>query len=198
MLKKIILLFACIVMVNINAMRSGKQTNTSKNIFPYNKEQDAPKVRIIIEQAIDNLVNTGMDKGSKEKNIQEMMKYVESKNYKTITYKNNKHIIGFITFIDFEIKKFKIPCTNKYLVNLGRQGAIEVFAVDKNNRKQGVGSILLKYALSEMEQNNTQKITLMTKPANIAAKKLYERLGFAVQFEGNGLTCYQYQFKNKK
>lgn len=79
--------------------------------------------------------------------------------------KTNKKIIGFVT-----IYIVRIPS--------GVIATVEDLLVDESYRRQGVGRLLMEYAISLAEKKSARHISLRTSPQRIAANKFYERMGF--------------------
>jgi ribosomal protein S18 acetylase RimI-like enzyme len=59
-----------------------------------------------------------------------------------------------------------------------RVGSIETLAVDKEYRRQGVATSLLRILLEAFERNGIDLVTLSVPAVERAAMKLYEKLGF--------------------
>lgn len=59
-----------------------------------------------------------------------------------------------------------------------KRGYIAMLAVDKNFRKQGIGSTLVRRAIQEMIVGDADEVVLETEITNKPALKLYEALGF--------------------
>eukprot|EP00906_Rhabdomonas_costata_P026311 RCo037478 len=58
------------------------------------------------------------------------------------------------------------------------RGYIAMVAVEKEFRMYGVGSVLVCNAIDIMQKKNCDEVALETEVSNLAALKLYERLGF--------------------
>lgn len=59
-----------------------------------------------------------------------------------------------------------------------RRGYIAMLAVDKNYRKRGIGSTLVRRAIQEMIAGSADEVVLETEITNKSALHLYEALGF--------------------
>lgn len=53
-----------------------------------------------------------------------------------------------------------------------------IMALDRSHRGQGIGGQLLDKLLEEADRSGVQKISLVVRPENRAARKLYARAGF--------------------
>ncbi|KAJ0176124.1 hypothetical protein K1T71_008298 [Dendrolimus kikuchii] len=62
--------------------------------------------------------------------------------------------------------------------NVVKRGYIAMLAVDKNYRKRGTGSKLVRKAIQAMINDNADEVVLETEITNKPALKLYENLGF--------------------
>ena len=79
---------------------------------------------------------------------------------KTVIY-TNKDIIGIITYsIIYE------------------RAEINYIVVSDKNRKQGIASKLLEYAINDIKKNQCQNITLEVEENNLPAINLYLKYGF--------------------
>jgi len=65
-----------------------------------------------------------------------------------------------------------------YCVISGRKGWIEDVVVDNAYRGQGIGRKLIEYLLKYSSDMNLTEVLLFTESHRIAARKLYENLGF--------------------
>lgn len=61
---------------------------------------------------------------------------------------------------------------------IGQEMELHTFAVKESFRRQGVGRKLLERMLAEARLLNVHKIFLLVRPSNIAARTLYEKIGF--------------------
>lgn len=59
-----------------------------------------------------------------------------------------------------------------------KRGYIAMLAVDKNYRKNGIGSTLVRRAIQEMISGDADEVVLETEITNKPALRLYEALGF--------------------
>jgi ribosomal-protein-alanine N-acetyltransferase len=57
---------------------------------------------------------------------------------------------------------------------------VNTIAVDEPNRRAGVGRSLMKEVLAEAARLGATRATLEVRESNVAARRLYERLGFSV------------------
>ena len=78
-----------------------------------------------------------------------------------LTYESDGEIIGYVF--------------GKTVVD---EGEIELIAVKKTHRKQGVGKALLAEFLSAVKSSGVTDVFLEVRRSNIAAQALYEKTGF--------------------
>lgn len=76
-------------------------------------------------------------------------------------YEDNKEILGYIS-ISFD----------------GEQGEILNFCVKKNLQHKGIGTALITYAINILHSKGAKSFILEVRESNVAAIKLYEKLGF--------------------
>jgi ribosomal protein S18 acetylase RimI-like enzyme len=82
------------------------------------------------------------------------------------TTKNHpKKIVGIVFLVHFQTLA-------------GNRGRIEDLIVEKNYRQQGIGRNLVKKAISLAKKLKLKSIELTSRPARIAANKLYQSLNF--------------------
>ena len=58
------------------------------------------------------------------------------------------------------------------------EGHITNVAIDSAYRGQGLGEVLIRHVMTEMFNEGMERMTLEVRVSNVAAKRLYERLGF--------------------
>ncbi|MBD1421639.1 GNAT family N-acetyltransferase [Sphingobacterium chuzhouense] len=68
-----------------------------------------------------------------------------------------------------------------YCVISGHKGWIEDVVVDNAYRGQGIGRKLIEYLLKYSREMNLTEVLLFTESHRIAARKLYENLGFRIK-----------------
>jgi|SRR5690606_12906035 len=68
-----------------------------------------------------------------------------------------------------------------YRVISGHKGWIEDVVVDDAYRGQGIGRKLIEYLLKYSREMNLTEVLLFTESHRIAARKLYENLGFRIK-----------------
>ncbi len=61
----------------------------------------------------------------------------------------------------------------------GRRGYIYHLAVADVNKRKGIGTALMKLAISKLEEEGASKVHLMVFVENECAKRFYHKLGFA-------------------
>ena len=61
------------------------------------------------------------------------------------------------------------------------EGHITNIAINPNLRKQGLGQHLVKFMIEEAKKNELNHMTLEVRKSNVAAIKLYEKLGFIIE-----------------
>lgn len=71
-----------------------------------------------------------------------------------------------------------VVCKLDYHRDTRQRGYIAMLAVKNDYRKQGIGSKLVKLALSAMKAKGADEVVLETELSNNSAQKLYENLGF--------------------
>jgi ribosomal protein S18 acetylase RimI-like enzyme len=63
----------------------------------------------------------------------------------------------------------------------GHRGWIYSLAVKESHRKKGIGSLLMKKALSELKKVGCLKVNLQVDKENSGIVSFYEKIGFAVE-----------------
>lgn len=109
-----------------------------------------------------------------EDQVLKTTKFFGSKNYTTKVFVKGDRPIGFITYQ----KEVSSNWFLKWIV--GSPGAIQLFNVLEEHRRQGIGAALLNDALADMKRNDFDAVILQTKVANTSARALYEKHGFAL------------------
>ncbi len=66
-------------------------------------------------------------------------------------------------------------------VPTGLRAWIEDVVVDESARGQGIGAVLTREALRLADEAGARTVDLTSRPARVAAGRLYEKLGFAVR-----------------
>jgi len=94
-------------------------------------------------------------------NLQLLENEIKAENRKYIVAKLENKIVGFAGIM---LVKPDIEIMN--------------IVTKKNNRNQGIGSLLLEKIIDIGEKNNFEKIFLEVNEKNIVARKLYEKYGF--------------------
>ncbi len=77
--------------------------------------------------------------------------------------KNEKDTVGYILLY---------PCPKIMKYNVGR------LYIDKNHQKKGYGKQALLWAIEKFKDKGAPRILLSVHPDNVAARKLYESVGF--------------------
>ena len=79
-----------------------------------------------------------------------------------------------------------------FLPGISRQGAwrsqIEAVRVDGSLRGQGIGNLMVRWAIDESRRRGCTLMQLTTHKSRTAAHRFYERLGFDASHEGMKLT----------
>jgi ribosomal protein S18 acetylase RimI-like enzyme len=87
----------------------------------------------------------------------------------------DKKLVGFICYIHY-------ACTCHHLNNQAdeaKAGYIALLCVDKNYRRQKIGTLLISRALNELfAVNKVKYVTVITALDNEPAKNIYEKIGF--------------------
>ena len=86
----------------------------------------------------------------------------------------NQKIIGFI--YGRESKNIPDEVLRKWKAT--RVGSVEVLAVEEKYRRRGIGTQLLKSLFQTFTEKGIDTVTLSTPAEEIAAKRLYDKLGF--------------------
>ncbi len=86
----------------------------------------------------------------------------------------NQKIIGFI--YGRESKNIPNEVLRKWKAT--RVGSVEVLAVEEKYRRRGIGTQLLKSLFQAFTEKGIDTVTLSTPAEEIAAKRLYDKLGF--------------------
>lgn len=86
-----------------------------------------------------------------------------------LVLENNGEVVGFGALISY------------YLPTVGMVGKIEEIIVDEKFRGQGLGRKLLEKLLKTATNKKLVKVQLTSNPKRIAARKLYESLGFTMK-----------------
>lgn len=79
-----------------------------------------------------------------------------------------------------------------YLPGLSRKGSwrsqIEAVRVSRDLRGQGVGALMIQWAIDQARERGCTLVQLTTDKSRAAAHRFYERLGFVASHEGMKLT----------
>jgi len=86
----------------------------------------------------------------------------------------NSQVVGYIITV---IEK-KVDWKNLRRAEIGH---IINLAVEKKQRRQGIGSILVNHILKEVSKRKVEKVYLEVNESNIAAQKLYSKFNFKVE-----------------
>lgn len=68
-----------------------------------------------------------------------------------------------------------------HLPTIGEVGRLEDIVVDENYHGQGLGEKLVVRLVEIAKENNLQKIQLTSSPRRIAARRLYQKIGFEMK-----------------
>lgn len=134
------------------------------------EEVDRPILRAMIAGNQDLLL-PGADL---ESQVLATEKFFGSKQYTTKVYVIDEKPIGFITYQ----KDVSVHWILKWII--GSPGCIQLFNVDSNHRRKGIGAALLNDALADMKSKGFDAVILQTKVANSPARALYEKHGFVL------------------
>jgi len=86
----------------------------------------------------------------------------------------NQKIIGFV--YGHESKNVPEEVLRKWKAT--RVGSVEVLAVEEKYRRRGIGTQLLKSLFQAFTERGIDTVTLSTPAEEVAAKRLYDKLGF--------------------
>lgn len=106
-----------------------------------------------------------LDNTSKPLKAADTREMINSSSNRLFVAKINNEIVGMLTLIIF-----RIPFAKK--------GLLEDFVVDKNYRGKGLGTKLIKTAVSQARKENVKYIDFTSRPQRVVANRLYESLGF--------------------
>ena len=91
--------------------------------------------------------------------------------------RNNGDLVGFIAYY------MKSPVF----------GFVLYVAVDERYRGKKLADKLMKHALDDLISRGAQRIELITRPTNISAQRVYERIGFHELGRDNTYVFYEYR-----
>ena len=142
--------------------------NMNANGIRFFQEEDKPTLCAMIEGNEDLLLpgNTLAER------VLATAKFFGSKNYTTKVYVHDEKPVGFITYQ----KEVTTPWLLKWL--LGSPGCIQIFNVDQEHRRHGIGASLMKDALLDMKSKGFDSVILQTKVDNSPARGFYEKHDF--------------------
>lgn len=120
------------------------------------KKADIVSYKALIDEAFDS-----------SNPIEYYEKYMENDNYKILVIKNNREVIGSLTFYPLDLFTFSF------------QPSIEVFnvAVLEKYRGKKIGKQLFKYLVDYAKQNGYKSIVLTCLDTAYDAHHLYESVG---------------------
>ena len=110
---------------------------------------------------------------------------------------NENQIIGAINIYNgANLNTLRMPIINYLKTNFNREIIIEdetqegeyyidTLGVKGNQQGKGIGSTLLQFCIDEFVHKQNQTLGLLVEKENVAAKRLYEKLGFIYQSEKN-------------
>ncbi|KAL3267296.1 hypothetical protein HHI36_011427 [Cryptolaemus montrouzieri] len=103
-----------------------------------------------------------------------------SEPYSIYTYRYFIHNWPKLCFLAMDSEKCvgAIVCKLDLHRKVVKRGYIAMLAVDKDYRKKGIGSTLVKKAIQEMIIGDADEVVLETEVTNKPALQLYEALGF--------------------
>ena len=86
----------------------------------------------------------------------------------------NQRIVGFV--YGRESKNVPVEVLRKWKAT--RVGSVEILAVEEKYRRRGIGTQLLKSLFQAFTERGIDTVTLSTPAEEVAAKRLYDKLGF--------------------
>lgn len=110
---------------------------------------------------------------------------------------NENQIIGAINIYNgANLHTLRMPIINYLKTNFNREIIIEdetqegeyyidTLGVKSNQQGKGIGSTLLQFCIDKFVHKQNQTLGLLVEKENVAAKRLYEKLGFIYQSEKN-------------
>ena len=171
-------LLSCPVTENVNHLLYEYQLDVSLDNLPqgniiqrYQSARDKKVVQKILNDN-DYFLNTSgiFSYGGQAMDCVERKKDVfVSFNCITNVLQVNNKTVGFVNYFVRDLH-----CLTFYLMRLA---AVNLIGVDKEYLRQGYGTLLLKHAISELEQLQAPQIRVQVKKDNVGARKLYEKQG---------------------
>lgn len=104
--------------------------------------------------------------------------YPSGKDLEDIISSNNTYLL---VAIDNEGKIAGSMTLVLYRIPTGLKGMIEDVVVDHDARGKGVATLLINNAIEIARNNQASKLELTSKPARIAANKMYQKMGFELR-----------------
>lgn len=98
----------------------------------------------------------------------------EDKNQHLIVVENNNKIIGTMQLTIITYLTYKG----------GRRAQIEGVRIDESYRNQGIGKLMIAWAISKSRELNCHLVQLTSDKKRPAALEFYKKLGFVVSHEG--------------
>ncbi|NUN11779.1 GNAT family N-acetyltransferase [Candidatus Micrarchaeota archaeon] len=110
-------------------------------------------------------------------------------------------VVGFVD-VEFNDSSVFDELHKPVVVEKGVQAKILGLAVKKDFQKKGIGSLLLKKALSFSKEKQASSVVMLVKESNKIAQKLYERFGFSKkgvlqrELDGERVLLFSKSFSN--
>ncbi|WP_053001267.1 GNAT family N-acetyltransferase [Kosmotoga pacifica] len=154
--------------------------------------EEREKVSIILYEAFSKKLNPVF--GSKEKSLKVFSKYLDASHI--LVVRKESEIVGvaglkydninwlklnlFDAIREFGLSLFRVAVVGLPLVATRLKGdlLLDVLAVSKEARGQGVGTKLLAHTIAFAKKERLKRIRLYVIDKNERAKQLYERMGF--------------------
>jgi len=124
------------------------------------KKEDNIQLNSLVGQLINKPANVDIEK------------LISDSNCKSVAIENNNKLIGVGFLIIHQVP------------SKGFVGRIEEIVVDEKYRGKGLGRKIMEELLVLAKDNNLKRIGLTSNPKRVAARKLYESLGFKIYNTG--------------
>lgn len=92
--------------------------------------------------------------------------------------RDNNEFVGFVAYYKKSSTEWKF----------------NFIALEHAFRGKGFAQKLMQYAVDDMKRMGAKKISLVTRTSNIAAQKLYDRMGFKETYRDDGYVYFEYVF----
>lgn len=163
---------------------------------------DAPDIAECLQLAMESIVYEFIGKNDPTVAYEFLLHFVTQKNnqysYENCwVVSNENQIIGAINiYKGANLNTLRMPIINYLKTNFNREIIIDdetqageyyidTLGVKSAQQGKGIGSTLLQFCIDEFVHKQNQTLSLLVEKENVAAKRLYEKLGFIYQSEKN-------------